>query len=188
MPFSFFPFSMVCTWRVPDKPKFLPQFLGKVAFTRFGISLSHVLCRANVCAKVRAQGPMTRHAPCNPLPAQTLRGHTQRAMWGQHDGLLSGFRAHPGCIQDRNWQEPFGRSPKSAPALSDEQSQGGRGAPKPAAAGEEHHAGRRPLPGVPEGAGGLGPGALHSVLQGPGGLGGLLLLAFLFLNRGFWFF
>ena len=61
--------------------------------------------------------------------------------------------------------------PPSASALPDEQSQGGRGAPEPAPARAGRHAGGRPLPRVPEGAGCLGPGTLHPLLQDPGRLG-----------------
>ena len=127
--------------------------------------------------------------PCLHPPSftHTLSRVTGRAMEGPPDHLLSGFRSHSGCLQDRDWQEPSGWSAKSAAAFPDEQSQGGRGAPEPAPAGEEHHVGRCPLPGVPEGTGCPGPGTLHSLLPDPGGLRGLLLLAFFFFNRGTFF-
>ncbi|XP_024619812.1 protein FAM160A1 isoform X1 [Neophocaena asiaeorientalis asiaeorientalis] len=81
------------------------------------------------------------------------------------------FRSRSGRLQDRERPEFSGWPPTSASALPDKQSQGGRGAPQPAPARAGHHAGGRPLPRVPEGAGCLGPGTLHSLLQDPGRLG-----------------
>lgn len=128
-----------------------------------------------VCAKGHAflllsavgAGPATRPSPPTPSPPDT---HTldERAVEGDRDSLLSGFRSRSGRLQDRNWQELFGWSPESASALPDEPSQGGGGARGPAPACAERRAGSGPLPGVPQGAGRPGPGTLHSVLQGPG--------------------
>lgn len=136
-------------------------------------------------ASIRGTGPIPTHLL--PLKHTLLRVEV-KGSGGSRDHLLSGFRSHSGCFQDGSWQEPSGWSPKNAPALPHKQSHGGGGAAKPAPASEEHHAGCGPLPGVPEGTGCLGPGTLRSVLQDPGGLWGLLLLAFFFFLKRFLFF